>query len=66
MKLKCTNISESVSNWGRGESAKEFLKVGNIYTLNDEEVHSWHTIVELKELPGHWFNDAHFEYIGED
>ena len=39
------------------------LTVGAVYTVIDVEVHSWHTIVELKEFPGVGFNSVLFEEI---
>ena len=39
------------------------LEVGKIYTVEDVEVHSRHTLVYLKEFPGVSFNSVVFEEI---
>lgn len=39
------------------------LEVGETYTVENVEVHSWHTLVYLKEFPGKEFNSVVFEEI---
>ena len=39
------------------------LKVGKEYTISDVEVHSWYTLVSLKEFPNKQFNSVIFEEI---
>ena len=39
------------------------LEVGKEYTVADVEVHSWHTVVYLKEFPGKGFNSVAFNEI---
>ena len=39
------------------------LEVGKTYTVEDVEIHSWHTIVYLKEFPGKTFNSVLFNEI---
>lgn len=46
-----------------GSEIAALLTVGKVYTVVDVEVHSWHTLVTLKEFPGRQFNSAHFEEI---
>jgi len=44
------------------------LEIGKEYTVADVEVHSWHTIVRLKEFPNKEFNSvvfAEIEQMGE-
>lgn len=41
------------------------LTVGELYTVDCVEVHSWHTKVYLKEFPGVEFNSVLFEEIEE-
>jgi len=42
------------------EYADEYLKVGEIYTVDYTEVDRWHTDVYLKEVPNKAFNSVHF------
>lgn len=46
------------------EKAAEHLKEGTIYTVEGMEVHSWHTRIFLKEIPGKYFN--HVMFVEED
>ena len=63
-KVECISIDESQSKWGNNSSAKEFLTVGNIYTLSKEpEVRSWHTKYYLEEFPGERFNSVQFRVV---
>lgn len=39
------------------------LTVGEKYTVIDVEVHSWHTLVTLREFPDKQFNSVLFEEI---
>lgn len=39
------------------------LTVGEKYTVIDVEVHSWHSLVTLKEFPDRQFNSVLFEEI---
>ena len=39
------------------------LEIGKEYTVADVEVHSWHTLVWLKEFPGKTFNSVIFNEI---
>lgn len=39
------------------------LNVGKTYTVVDLEVHSWHTMVTLREFPNRQFNSCHFEEL---
>ena len=39
------------------------LTVGEKYTVIDVEVHSWHTLVTLREFPNEQFNSVLFEEI---
>lgn len=45
-----------------GEQAG-LLNVGKTYTVVDLEVHSWHTMVTLREFPNKQFNSCHFEEL---
>ena len=41
----------------------QLLTVGKKYTVIDVEVHSWHTLVTLKEFPNEQFNSVLFEEV---
>lgn len=60
-KVKC--ISDYENNWGSCDPIKGNLKVGETYTVDRVEVHSWHTKVWLKELPNKVFNSVHFMQV---
>jgi hypothetical protein len=63
-KVRCISNDESQSRWGGNDSAKDFLTIGDIYTLDRApEVHSWHTKYYLEELPGKKFNSVQFEIV---
>jgi hypothetical protein len=59
-KVKCVNVSESIQDFGLGDGIVSSLRVGNEYTVNDVESHSWHTLVWLDGVDGS-FNDCLFE-----
>lgn len=43
----------------------KFLTVGKKYTVTDIDVHSWYSLVRLKEFPGFQFNSVLFDEIDE-
>lgn len=45
------------------EKAAKFLVVGEVYTVEKTEIHSWHTYVYLKEFPGEFFNSVLFSDV---
>ena len=45
------------------EHAREFLKVGETYTIKKTIVYGWYTDVHLKEFPKEKFNSVSFEDI---
>lgn len=51
-----------------GSHNHHLLEIGKEYTVEDIEVHAWHTLVFLKEFPGKSFNSVIFrelKQIGE-
>lgn len=46
-----------------GFEAAPLLTVGEKYTVINVDVHSYHTLVVLKEFPGEEFNSVLFEEI---
>lgn len=45
------------------EQAKKFLEVGEVYTVEHVDIHSWHSDVYLKEFPGEKFNTVLFSQV---
>jgi hypothetical protein len=63
-KVKLINNDPFVVRWGGNDSPTECgLVLGEIYTVEKEEVHSWHTKFFLVECPGKRFNSAHFDDV---
>lgn len=60
-KIVCVENDDS-NSWGFSGTG-HLLTVGAEYTLVDVEVHSWHSVVELKEFPNIQFNSILFEEI---
>lgn len=61
LKVKC--ISDYENHWGSCDQIKGNLTVGNIYTIENIEIHPWHTKIWLKEVPGKSFNSVYFEAV---
>lgn len=61
MKLKF--VAKEPVHWGVPIDNTKLLKLGETYTIERTEVHSWHTKVFLKEFPGVEFNSVWFEEI---
>jgi hypothetical protein len=62
-KVRCVSTDKYQSNWGGNDDAEKYLKIGNVYTVEQTVEHSWHTKVYLKELPGKKFNSVQFERV---
>jgi hypothetical protein len=54
--------NEGVEKWGNCDNPNKVLTIGETYTVDHTEVHSWHTKVFLKEKPGA-FNSVVFDYV---
>lgn len=39
------------------------LEIGKEYTLTDVEVHSYHTLIEIEEIPNKQFNSIYFSEV---
>lgn len=61
-KIKCVHNYET-RPWGSDSSV---LEIGKIYTVTDIEVHSYYTIVTLKEFPDRGFSSVLFEEVEEE
>jgi len=57
--------NEDTNKWGDCDNPNNLLNVGDTYTVDHTEVHSWHTKVFLKEVSGGFnsvlFDDAYAE-----
>ena len=62
-KIRC--ISNDSDVWGGGGENHYLLEIGKEYTLEDIDVHSWHTIIYIEEFPNIEFNSVAFEEIEE-
>lgn len=62
MKVRFTECSDEQARWGSGSDPREFLKLGEIYTVVDEEEHSWHTLYYLEGFE-EGFNSVCFEEL---
>lgn len=48
--------------WGGNDDPRDILHVGEVYVVDYVEVHSWHTKLGLKEVPGK-FNSVSFKEV---
>ena len=53
---------EEVNKWGNCDNSNDLLVIGEKYTIDHTEVHSWHTKVFLKEVVG-GFNSILFDDV---
>ncbi len=60
-RVKFIGATDEQINWGGNDDPREALKEGDVYLVEKESVHSWHTKVKLKDIDG-WFNSVSFEY----
>jgi len=61
-KVKFIGCSESQIRWGTNDDPKDKLIIEEIYIIDEVEIHSWHTKVELVGIKGS-FNSVCFEEI---
>jgi hypothetical protein len=59
------SYSKEQVNFGSCDDPIKYLKMNNVYFVEEVEVHSWHTKVTLNEVPNYQFNSTHFELVGE-
>lgn len=57
--LGCT---EDQTNWGSNDNPDKFLIEGCTYYIEKVEVHSWHTKLTLRNIPGK-FNSVSFDHF---
>lgn len=65
-KRKVVCVSNHDDGWWACKLNAHLLTVGEIYTLACIDVHSWHSEVYLKEIPGKTFNSVLFEEVEEE
>ena len=53
---------EEINKWGNCDNPNNLLVIGDTYTVDYTEVHSWHTKVFLKEVTGN-FNSNLFDDV---
>jgi len=55
--------SAEQASWGNNDNPKNVLVVGNTYTVDEIEEHSWHTKYVLQGFPNLKFNSVCFEEV---
>jgi hypothetical protein len=63
MKVKYMGATIDQVRCGGNNDPRLYLKIGESYEVLDEEVHSWHTKLILKEFPELKFNSVCFEEV---
>lgn len=58
-KVTYTGATDAQVNWGSCDDPRHLLVEGNEYEIEDRRVHSWHTKLKLRNVPG-WFNSVCF------
>lgn len=64
MKVRYLGDAESsneVVNWGGNDDPRGLLVEGQEYEVTEQDVHSYHTKLTLKEFPGKRFNSVSFK-----
>lgn len=59
MKIRYIGATDAQVKWGNNKDPREVLVEGDLYEVDNVEVHSWHTKVALKGIEG-WFNSVSF------
>ena len=62
-KVRFTGASDDQVRWGNNDDPRSYLFKGQICTVLEEEVHSWHTKIRLLETPTMLFNNVSFEDV---
>jgi hypothetical protein len=62
MKAKYLGADIHQIRWGGNDDPRGLLAEGQIYEVERQEAHSWHTKIRLVGIDG-MFNDASFEYV---
>ena len=59
-KVRYIGATDKQVKWGGNDDPRSLLNEGDIYEVEHEEVHSWHTKYSLKGIKGR-FNSVCFE-----
>jgi hypothetical protein len=62
-KIKYVHADDHIVNWGSNDDPRLYLTIDEIYTVQETEIHSWHTKVILEEFPTLKFNSSHFDEV---
>lgn len=60
--VKYTGATDSQVNWGSNTDPRNILTEGEVYDVEFEDVHSWHTKLKLVGIDG-LFNSVSFEDV---
>lgn len=60
-KIRYKGSTDDQVTWGNNDDPRGLLDIGQTYTVNLVELHSWHTKLELEGFPGKRFNSVCFE-----
>lgn len=63
MKVRYVGCTSEQVAFGNNEDPRPLLKVGEIYTVHQKEVHTWHTKYFLSVYPTLPFNSVSFEVV---
>ena len=62
-RVRYTGASDAQVNWGGNDDPRGHLNQGEVYVVENTDVHDWHTKISLRGFPGMVFNDASFDYL---
>lgn len=62
MKVKYLGCTDDQAKWGSGQDPRKSLVEGQVYELEFEDEHSWHTLYYLEGIDG-GFNSVCFEEV---
>ena len=60
MEVEFIGASDAQVKWGEGDDPRPLLEVGQIYTVDDTQEHTWHKLYFLEGFAG-GFNSACFK-----
>ena len=59
--VRYTNCIDQQVKWGGNSDPRGVLKMENLYTITDVEIHKSHTKLRLEGFPNLQFNSVHFD-----
>ena len=62
--VRFTGCDEHQVRFGGCDDPNGLLNVGETYSVEHREIHTWHTKVVLRAFPTKWFNSVCFESAG--